>query len=160
MPQKTMKEMIAESVDKVIADMDAVTKAVKDLRKEGVVANERTKFRAAYSRLSAACGTEGVGTASAASGAASGTQRVRLTEEEVLALNDVLVERIKAAGKDGIKTVELRSQYLDSDVVTANEDYKDRFQSRLTALEKAQKIKKVAVEKGNPKKGSIITLKS
>jgi hypothetical protein len=155
-----MKEMIDESVGKVIEDMDAVTKAVKELRKQGVVAGERPKFKTAFGRLSAVCGTGGVSTVSAASGAASGTQRVRLTDEEVLALNGVLVERIKAAGKDGIKTVELKSHYLESDVVNANEDYKGRFSSRLAALEKANKIEKVAVEKGNPKKGSIITLKS
>ena len=111
MPQKTMKEMIAESVDKVIADMDAVTKAVKDLKKEGVVANERAKFKSAFSRLSAACGTGTVGTASAASGGVSGGQRPRLTGEKILALNKLLLSLVGRAGEDGISTTELKSQY-------------------------------------------------
>ena len=41
MPQRTRKEMTAESVNKAIADMNPVTNADKDSKKEGIAANGR-----------------------------------------------------------------------------------------------------------------------
>ena len=152
--------MIDESVGEVIKDMDAITKAVKDLRKQGVVAGERAKFKSAFGRLSAVCGTGTVDTASAASEGVTGGQSARLTAEQVVVLDTLLLELIAAAGDGGIKTADLKVQYLESDVVTIMGHYKDKFQSRLQALKVANKVDMKPIDKKNKKEGSIITLKS
>ena len=155
MPQKTLKELIAEKVDEIVKDLNKVTKVIKDLEKQGVAVGKTAKFKTALNKLAACHASEDAAVAETASGAASG----RLSGDVTEALGNVLLGLIEAAGGKGIATAELKRQYVDSDLVADNPEYKTKYQSRISALVNSKKIVSTAVETGNPKKGSIIKLK-